>query len=144
MIAGRPNWLDYRWETRLKGSQGQSQAQAVVLTDLRTCPQGKGEECPGPLDKSDLQGRGALMSHECLHQDGQSQLLHRERGIGKSRKQSPQTPLPANCTSHSSASVHLRRESSAQAGATELKGGPHVRDPTHRNRGRTSDGSPSW
>lgn len=55
----------------------------MVLTDLRRCPQGRVGASPDPLDKSDLQGRGALLLSECLHQDGPAQLLPREGRIGE-------------------------------------------------------------
>lgn len=83
----------------------------MVLTDLRRCPWGRVEPSPGLLDKSDLQGRRSLLSHGSQHQVEQAQLLPRELRIDENRKQSPPTLPPALFTSHSSTSMHLRKES---------------------------------
>lgn len=51
------------------GSASGTRAAALILTDLRRCPQGRAGAPPCPLDRSDLEGRAPLPSHGCLYWD---------------------------------------------------------------------------
>lgn len=51
------------------GSASGTRAAALILTDLRRCPQGMAGAPPCPLDRSDLEGRAPLHSHGCLYWD---------------------------------------------------------------------------